>query len=188
MKNRIITGIIFIILGGLIAWGPQTIFPVCGIHTEQGLAETGSAMGAHTSESKHMENTENTDQQTPMVMTTDSVMKCHWTAQAELGTGILIGLLGLLLMIFKSGQTRLGLNLSAILNGILALLIPTALIGVCGGVHMSCRALTLPALIILSSLVIAAGAVNAIYLNHSIKKDRSDDEADSANHTAIIDQ
>lgn len=78
------------------------------------------------------------------------VMKCRWTAQAELGIGLLISVLGALLIVFKSKQIRIGLSLSAALNGILALLIPTVLIGVCENAHMTCRALALPALSVLS--------------------------------------
>jgi len=38
MKNRLITGILFIILGVLIAFGPITIFPVCGVNATQQMA------------------------------------------------------------------------------------------------------------------------------------------------------
>lgn len=128
MKNRLISGILFLIFGLLIALGPQIIFPVCG-----GQGET-----------------------TPM--------KCYWTAQAELGAGLVIAFQGLLLILFSSRQIRMGLNLATGLNGVLALLLPTVLIGVCGSTRMNCRSLTLPALVILSTFVIAGSVINGIYL------------------------
>jgi hypothetical protein len=173
MKNRIISGILFIILGGLIAFGPLTIFPVCGVHTTETTTTQGSmTMAGHTSiqsEGKMvMETGEGSGTQTSMAKST--VMKCHWTAQAELGIGILIALLGIFLLFSKSSDVRLGLSLALILYGLLVLLIPIALVGVCGSLNMSCRSLTLPALIILSSAVVFTAAANVYYLYHSRSK------------------
>lgn len=128
MKNRLISGIVFLIFGLLIALGPQIIFPVCGISGET------------------------------------APMKCHWTARAELGAGLVIAFQGLLLLLFSSRQIRLGLNLAIGFNGVLALLLPTILIGVCGSTRMNCRSLTLPALVIFSTFVIAGSVINGIYL------------------------
>jgi hypothetical protein len=94
----------------------------------------------------------------------DTIMKDHWTARAELGVGILIALLGILLLLFSSKQVRLGISLSLALSGILVVLIPTALIGVCDDAHAACRLLTLPSLIILGAVVAVLSAVNAVYL------------------------
>jgi hypothetical protein len=132
MKHRVI-GILFIILGGLIAFGPRTIFPVCDANL-------------------------------------DMVMKCHWTARAELGIGFVIVLSGVLLTVIQSDRIRLGLSLGIILNGILSLLIPTVLIGVCGGQHMTCHSLTLPALAVISGIVIIAAAVYTLFLYNTNRK------------------
>lgn len=171
MKNRLISGILFIILGSLIAWGPQTFFPVCPTPIEETSAgdsgkmneQKSMSMGSHgmeqAAEAEHGEGFMNPS--------ADMVMKCHWTSRAELGIGSLIALLGVLLIAFQSRQVRLGLSLSLILNGILALLIPTALIGVCDGAHMICRSLALPALSILSGLVVVISIANVVYLYKS---------------------
>lgn len=168
MKNRLINGILFIILGAFIAFGPQTIFPVCGVHsskkasgheTEQKKDQMSMQMDDKQSDSSNQNASEN-----KMTMGTGMVMKCFWTARAELGLGILIAILGALQIVFQSVQLRLGLNISIILNGILALLIPISLIGVCDSKHMSCHSLTLPALAVISSFLIIAALVNAIYL------------------------
>jgi hypothetical protein len=92
------------------------------------------------------------------------IMKCFWTARAELGAGILIAILGILTLLFASSRIRLGLSISAALNGILVLLIPTVLIGVCEESLLPCRVLTLPSLVILSSILIVISFVNVIVL------------------------
>ncbi|MDR3237502.1 MAG: DUF4418 family protein [Spirochaetia bacterium] len=98
------------------------------------------------------------------------MMKCHWTMRAELGIGLVIAVLGILNILFSSGRVRLGLSLSLLLNGFLLLLVPTALIGVCGG-HMACHTLTMPALSVLSVISIAVSAINAILLFRNLKNE-----------------
>jgi len=134
MKNRIITGVSFVILGVLIAIGPLYIFKVC------------SPMGKE-------------------------VMKCFYTAKAEIGVGSLIAILGVLLFVFKSAQTRFGVSISVTFAGILAGLIPTVLIGVCSMPAMHCHMVTLPAIIVLSVLTIAGSIINSLYLFSLIKRD-----------------
>ncbi|MDR1249537.1 MAG: DUF4418 family protein [Treponema sp.] len=94
----------------------------------------------------------------------DMIMKCHWSAQAEIGVGGLIALLGAALMVFASPQTRLGLTIGIFLSGILALLIPHVLIGGCPSHHMPCRKITFPALTVISILLLIGAAFNALYL------------------------
>ncbi|MPN30795.1 hypothetical protein SDC9_178266 [bioreactor metagenome] len=91
-------------------------------------------------------------------------MRCMGTAKAELAAGGLIALLGILLLVLKSGRARLGLSLLAALAGVAAFLIPNVLVGVCGSVHMACRTLTLPALSVLSVFTVIAAGINAFYL------------------------
>ncbi len=128
MKNRIISGITFIILGLLIAIGPSSLFAVCG------------------------------------PMEDGKFMKCHWTAQAEIGIGLGIVALAVLAIIFASKQIRIGLQLGIAVLSLIAIAIPTALIGVCGGEHMQCNALTRPVLLILGVITIVISVANTIYL------------------------
>lgn len=134
MKNRIITGIYFALLGALISAGPQSIFKVCE-------------------------------------PTSDKVMKCLWTATAEIGVGIVIVLLGIFLLALKSSQARLGVSISVAFMGILAALFPTVLIGVCPKVTMRCHMLTLPALLVLSVFIVLGALINCFYLYKISKKD-----------------
>jgi hypothetical protein len=154
---RLATGILFIILGLLIALGPYTIFPVCG----EGLS---NYLSPSSQESTQMNNSMAGSSNQSSMSSTSMTMKCHWTAQAELGIGFVIVVLGILLIVFSSGLVRLGLSLSLVPVGILALLIPNTLIGICDNVHMNCHAETLPALTILSGILIIAAAAYAVYL------------------------
>jgi hypothetical protein len=94
-------------------------------------------------------------------------MKCHWTAQGEIGVGILIAALGVLLLIFKSGKTRLGLSVAASLTGFLALSLPHSLIGGCESETMPCRAMAFPTLTVLGVLVTVGCGLNAFYIHRS---------------------
>jgi hypothetical protein len=127
MKNRIISGGAAIILGLLIALGPQFLFKVC-----------------------------------PVVG--DMIMKCHWSAQAEIGVGALIAVLGAALIFFANPKTRLGLTIGIFLFGVLALLIPHVLIGGCVMHSMPCRKITFPAITVISILLLIGAALNTLFL------------------------
>jgi len=99
------------------------------------------------------------------------VMKCFYTARAELGVGILIAVIGIALFFLSNRGTRNGLNIALIPAGILTALIPTVLIGVCGGEHMPCHKLTLPALVLLGAMITAGAVVNAVYLYKQAKRE-----------------
>ena len=68
-------------------------------------------------------------------------MACHYTAQAELGIGVVIALLGIIAL-FCSPKIRTGLNIAVALNALLSLAVPTVLIGVCKGAMMHCHMVT----------------------------------------------
>jgi hypothetical protein len=132
MKNRIIAGGGVIVLGLLIALGPQFLFKVCGPTAEGGF------------------------------------MRCHWSARAEIGIGgPLIAGLGIALILFADPRIRLGLTVGVFLSGLLALLIPHALIGGCSMHSMACRKVAFPAITVLSILLLIGMAINALYLARS---------------------
>jgi hypothetical protein len=84
-------------------------------------------------------------------------MKCLWTAQASLATGI--PLLGVGLMLGTSRRREGGRN-AAVLGVVLGALIiglPTALIGVCGDMTALCNQVMRPTLIFAGGLAIVTG-------------------------------
>jgi hypothetical protein len=95
----------------------------------------------------------------------DMIMKCHWSAQAEIGVGGVIAALGIALIVFANPKTRLGLSIGIFLSAVLALLIPHALIGGCVSHTMPCRKITFPAITVISILLLAGMAFNAFYLS-----------------------
>jgi hypothetical protein len=94
----------------------------------------------------------------------DTIMKCHWSAQAEIGVGGLIALLGVALIVFAHPGIRLGLTVGLFLSGVLALLVPHALIGGCAMHHMPCRKVTFPAITVISILLLIGSVLNTLYL------------------------
>jgi hypothetical protein len=94
----------------------------------------------------------------------DIYMKCHWSAQAEIGIGAVIVAFGIALIIFTSAKIQLGLTIGVFLSGVLALLIPHVLIGGCPMHTMDCRKITFPAITVISVLLLIGMAFNAVYL------------------------
>lgn len=129
-KKKLIFGAVLLILGALIAIGPQSIFAVCEFNPEK-------------------------------------AMKCHWMARAELGVGAVMAVLGLCSMLSPSTQMSRGLLAAGGLLGILTMLLPTVLIGVCMNVHMQCVTLTRPALLVLGAAAVLTGALGAWMLRGS---------------------
>lgn len=154
MKNQIIVGIAVLIQGILLSTGTQTIFPVCGIRNN---AKNGPQNMSMNGKNSHTENGD-------MQMSSGAKMKCYWTGRAEIGVGALIAVIGLFLLIFRKKQARLGLSLTLAPAGLLAILIPDVLIGVCEGANMTCRTLALPAINIIGAAVIVIACVNIFRL------------------------
>jgi hypothetical protein len=84
-------------------------------------------------------------------------MPCGYTARAETGVGALIIVAGGLLIARKTPETRQAVGVFSIATGVLVILYPTAIIGMCRLAEHPCRMLTLPALEILGVIVIIVG-------------------------------
>jgi hypothetical protein len=122
VKKAIISGATVIVLGLLIALGPQFLFKVCG-HGEGGFPH------------------------------------CHWSAQAEIGVGLLIVALGACMIVFPDPKTHLGLIIGVLMASIIAFAIPNFLIGGCGSLAMKCRKVAFPALTAESIVLLVFSAI-----------------------------
>lgn len=101
----------------------------------------------------------------------DDVPVCYWAARAEISMGILIAALGVYLIFFTNIKVQLGLTISIFMSGIVAGLIPFDIFfGVCKDTSMVCYRVTLPALTVISALLIIGAVVNMMLLE---KKTRS---------------
>ena len=85
--------------------------------------------------------------------------RCNWSAQAEIGIGLLIAALGACMIVFTDVKTRLGLLIGILLASIIALAVPHTLIGGCGMMSMQCRKVAFPALTIESVVLLVFSAV-----------------------------
>ncbi len=80
------------------------------------------------------------------------LMKCYWTARAEIGMGILLLAVGVFLFISRQLESRRFLSIFAIILSILVILFPTNLIGVCANPDMFCVALMKPILLLIGAV------------------------------------
>lgn len=97
-------------------------------------------------------------------------MKCHWTSQTEVAVGIATLVLGVLIVLSKEKAAGATYSVASAINGVLVILIPTVVIGVCGSADMPCHSGTKPALIIAGALIIVTALINAVSYIVSKKK------------------
>lgn len=80
-------------------------------------------------------------------------MKCHWTGRAELGVGLPLLAVGSTMFFSRRRESKRNLGLVGATLGIVTILLPTVLIGVCGSPDMPCHSIMSPALILMGILV-----------------------------------
>jgi hypothetical protein len=86
-------------------------------------------------------------------------MKCHWTGVAVLGAAIPLVAVGGFLAFSRRKETRRVLSLLGVLLGVIVILLPTRLIGVCANAAMLCNSIMRPTLVLSGILVIAISLV-----------------------------
>jgi hypothetical protein len=86
-------------------------------------------------------------------------MKCHWTAQAELGLGLPLFAVGAVMFFSRRKGARRGLGFTGTTLGALAILLPTTLVGVCMNPDMPCASIMKPALVFMGALVVGISLV-----------------------------
>jgi energy-converting hydrogenase Eha subunit A len=89
-------------------------------------------------------------------------MKCYWTARASLLVAVPLLAVGLLLAFSRQRETRRALALLGAIAGVLVILLPTWLIGVCQHPGASCNLVMKPALILMGILVIVASLAGLV--------------------------
>lgn len=87
-------------------------------------------------------------------------MKCHWAGIAEIAAAVPLGLAGIYALRSKRKETMRFAGLVGATSGLVAILLPTALIGTCMNASMICNLLMRP--ILLSAGIIAIVASIAL--------------------------
>ena len=130
-SDKMISGIgaLLVLLGIIVALTSWFIFPVCEMHGLFVESKTGMKFP----------------------------MPCGYTARAETGIGALIVVTGGLLIARRTPETRQAAGVFSVATGVLVILYPTFLIGMCKLADHPCRQLTLPALEILGIIIILIG-------------------------------
>ena len=130
-SDKMVNGIgaLLILLGIVVALTSWAIFPVCEM--QGSFMETKAGMKVQ--------------------------MTCGWTARAETGIGALVVVAGGLLVARSTSETRQAVGVFSIATGVLVILFPTVLIGMCRLADHPCRTTTLPALEILGVIIIIIG-------------------------------
>jgi hypothetical protein len=91
-------------------------------------------------------------------------MKCHWTGRAELGLGLPLLAVGLTMFFSRRKESYRNLGIVGVMLGVVTILLPTTLIGVCGSPDMPCHSIMQPALTLMGILVIGI-SLAAVILN-----------------------
>ena len=87
-------------------------------------------------------------------------MKCFWTAMAAIATAVPLFGIGLLQMFSRQKETRRALGALGGVLGIMAIALPTALIGVCMHPDASCNLVMKPALIFMGIVTLGLGVIS----------------------------
>ena len=90
-------------------------------------------------------------------------MKCHWSAQAEIGVGIPLFAVGIMIAASRRKNLRVGASILGILLGAVALAIPNGLIGTCSMAAHFCNPAMKPAVNAMGSITII-GALGGLVL------------------------
>jgi hypothetical protein len=137
-QSKILAGIL-ILLGVLVVLTPWYIFPVCEIAEKSGAMQMndGSDNGMNMNPGTHM--------------------KCWYTAEAETGVGVLIILTGVALLALPGRISRKTAGIIGGILGLIVILVPTILVGICSTPDAPCRIGTLPALILLGAVTVITG-------------------------------
>jgi MFS family permease len=83
-------------------------------------------------------------------------MKCHWTGVAEIAAAVPLGIAGVYTLFGRRKETLRFAAIVGAASGLMAILLPTVLIGTCMNAAMTCNVLMKPILLASGILAIAA--------------------------------
>ncbi len=95
----------------------------------------------------------------PVCSAGEMKMRCYYTAQWELVVGLLTVLAGVSLFFVTDKKLKTVISAVQVGLGALIILLPTAIIGVCGSPMMHCVTVTKPALLVIGVFEIVTSGV-----------------------------
>lgn len=100
----------------------------------------------------------------------EKIMKCWWSAQAEIPIGIILIVAGMAILAFKSVEIQFGITIMTTALGVSAILIPSVLIGGCMKNTMPCQSVTFPWIYIIGVITIVVSLFNCISTLKQMKR------------------
>lgn len=94
----------------------------------------------------------------------ENMMRCGWTARTETAIGIFVIYLTILNFLIRKKESRFWINLSILGTILLAITIPSGVIGGCAMADMQCKVVAFPAIYILSGATLLFAVGNSLYL------------------------
>lgn len=85
------------------------------------------------------------------------MMKCFWSARAEIMTGVPLVVLGVLLLFARRKETIRVIGIMTLVLGVLTILIPTTVVGTCVNPAMVCNTEMKPTLLVAGGITVALG-------------------------------
>ena len=89
-------------------------------------------------------------------------MRCYWTARAELGVALPLLAAGVLFFFSRRKETRRAVAVLVCALGVVTMLLPTVLIGVCEQSSAVCNTTMRPILLVAGGLTVAIGLITLI--------------------------
>jgi uncharacterized membrane protein YeiB len=100
------------------------------------------------------------------------MMKCYWTAHAEIVAGVPLIAIGILLFFARRKETTRALGILTAILGVLTILLTTSIIGTCLNDQMICNTQMKPILFICGGITVALGI--AVVVVGEMKRDHGD--------------
>lgn len=85
------------------------------------------------------------------------MMKCFWSARAEIVAGVPLLALGVLLFFARRKETIRAIGIVTAIIGVLTILIPTTFVGTCANSAMVCNTEMKPTLLVCGGITVALG-------------------------------
>jgi CHASE2 domain-containing sensor protein len=106
------------------------------------------------------------------------MMKCYWSAHAEIVAGVPLLAVGVLLLFARRKETTRVLGILTVVLGVLTIVIPTSIVGTCANDQMVCNTEMKPTLLIAGGIAVALGI--AVVVVGEIKRDNGADAGAAA--------